>query len=97
MMYSSYISLFLLCYFQRITRRDKKAFLGDHCKEIEENNRMGKTRDLFMAFYHGPITSWQIDGEIIETVRDFIFLGSKITVDSDYSHEIKRCSLLGKV
>ena len=42
-----------------------------------------------------PITSWQIDGEIIETVRDFIFLGSKITVDSDYSHKIKRHLLLG--
>ena len=44
----------------------------------------------------GPITSWQIDGEIMETVRDFIFLGSKITVDGDYSHEIKRCLLLGR-
>ena len=42
------------------------------------------------------ITSWQIDGEKMETVTDFIFLGSKITVDSDYSHEIKRCLLLGK-
>ena len=40
-----------------------------------------------------PITSWQIDGEIMETVRDFIFLGSKITADHDCSHEIKRCSL----
>ena len=38
-----------------------------------------------------PITSWQIDGEKMETVTDFIFLGSKITVNSDYSHEIKRC------
>ena len=44
----------------------------------------------------GPITSWQIGGERVETVADFIFLGSKITVDSDYSHEIKRCLLLGK-
>ena len=44
----------------------------------------------------GPITSWQMDGEKLETVADFIFLGSKITVDSDYSHEIKRCLLLGK-
>ena len=42
----------------------------------------------------GPITSWQIDGETMETVRDFIFLGSKITVNGDYSHEIKRCLLL---
>ena len=39
----------------------------------------------------GPITSWQIDGETVDTVRDFIFLGSKITADGDCSHEIKRC------
>ena len=44
----------------------------------------------------GPITSWQIDGETIETVTDFIFLGSKITADGDYSHEIKRCLLLAR-
>ena len=44
----------------------------------------------------GPITSWKIDGEIMETVRDFTFLGSKITVDADYSHEIKRHLLLGR-
>ena len=44
----------------------------------------------------GPITSWQIDGETMETVRDFIFLGSKITADGDCSHEIKRYLLLGR-
>ena len=44
----------------------------------------------------GPITSWQIDGETLETVTDFIFLGFKITADSDCSHEIKRCLLLGR-
>ena len=44
----------------------------------------------------GPITSWQIDGETMETVTDFIFLGSKITEDGDCSHEIKRCLLLGR-
>ena len=44
----------------------------------------------------GPITSWQIDGETMETVRDFIFLGSKITADSDCSHEIKKHLLLGR-
>ena len=44
----------------------------------------------------GPITSWQIDGEKVETVTDFIFLGSKIIVDSDCSHEINRCLLLGR-
>ena len=47
-----------------------------------------------MAF--GPIASWQIDGETMETVTDFIFLGSKITADGDCSHEIKRCLLLGR-
>ena len=44
----------------------------------------------------GPITSWQIDGEITETVRYFIFLGSKVTANGDCSHEIKRCLLLGR-
>ena len=44
----------------------------------------------------GPITSWQIDGEIMETVTDFIFLGSKITADGDCSHKIKSCLLLGR-
>ena len=43
-----------------------------------------------------PITSWQIDGETVETVADFIFLGSKITADGDCSHKIKRCLLLGR-
>jgi len=43
-----------------------------------------------------PITSWQIDGETMEIVRDFIFLGFKITADGDCSHEIKRCLLLGR-
>ena len=44
----------------------------------------------------GPITSWEIDGETVETVADFIFLGSKTTADVDCSHEIKRCLLLGR-
>ena len=45
---------------------------------------------------YGPITSWQIDGETVETVADFLFGGSKITTDCDSSHEIKRCLLLGR-
>ena len=67
-------------------------------KVKEESEKVGlnlniqKTR--IMA--SGPITSWQIDGETMETVRDFIFLGSKITADGDGSHEIKRCLLLGR-
>ena len=44
----------------------------------------------------GPITSWEIDGETVETVSDFIFFGSKVTADGDCSHEIKRCLLLGR-
>ena len=44
----------------------------------------------------GPITLWQLDGETVQKVADFIFLGSKITADGDYSHEIKRCFLLGR-
>ena len=47
-------------------------------------------------FSSGSISSWQIDGETVETVTDFIFLGSKITADSDCSHEVKRCFLLGR-
>ena len=47
-----------------------------------------------MAF--GPITSWEIDGETMETVTDFIFLGSKITADGNFSHKIKRCLFLGR-
>ena len=45
---------------------------------------------------YGPITSWEIDGETMEIVRDFIFLGSKITADGDCSHEMKRCLLLAR-
>ena len=47
-------------------------------------------------FFFGPITSWQIDGETMETVTDFVFLGSKITADDDCSYEINRCLLPGK-
>ena len=61
----------------------------------EESEKAGLKLNIqkmkIMAF--GPITSWQIDGETMETVTDFIFLGSKITVDDDCSHEIKRCLL----
>ena len=49
-----------------------------------------------MILASGPITSWEIDGETVETVSDFIFWGSKITADGDCSHEIKRCLLLGR-
>ena len=64
----------------------------------EENEKVGLKLNIqktkIMA--SGPITSWQIDGETMETVTDFIFFGSKVTADSDCSHEIKRHLLLGK-
>ena len=67
-------------------------------KVKEENEKVGlklntqKTKIMASS----PITSYWIDGETMETVRDFIFLDSKITADGDYSHEIKRCLLLGR-
>ena len=67
-------------------------------KVKEESEKVGLKLNIqktkIMA--SGPITSWQIDGEIVETVADFIFLGSKITADGDCSHEIKRHLLLGR-
>ena len=67
-------------------------------KVKEESGKVGLKLNIqktkIMA--SGPITSWQIDGETVETVVDFIFLGSKITADGDCSHEIKRCLLLGR-
>ena len=67
-------------------------------KMKEESKKVGLKLNIqktkIMA--SGPITSCQIDGEIVETVADFVFLGSKITADCDYSHEIKRCLLLGQ-
>ena len=67
-------------------------------KVKEESEKAGLKLNIentkFMAF--GPITSWQIDGETVETVSDFIFLGSKITADSDRSHKIKRQLILGR-
>ena len=59
-----------------------------------ENEDHGIRSHHFVA--SGPITSWQIDGETVETASEFIFLGSKITADGDCSHEIKRCLLLGR-
>ena len=67
-------------------------------KVKEENAKVGLKLNIqktkIMA--SGPITSWEIDGETVETVSDFIFLGSKITADCDCSHEIKRSLLLGR-
>ena len=66
-------------------------------KVKEESEKVGlKQHSETKIMASGPITSRQIDGETMETVTDFIFLGSKITVDGDCSHEIKRCLLLGR-
>ena len=67
-------------------------------KVKEENEKVGLKLNIqkMKIMASGPITSYQIDGETMETVRNFIFWGSKITVDGDYSHEIKRCLLLGR-
>ena len=67
-------------------------------KVKEESEKVGLKLNIRKTkiMVSGPITSWQIDGETVETVTDFIFLGSKITADGDFSHEIKRCLLLGR-
>ena len=77
------------------SKEELKGLLMKVKEESEKTDlklNMQKTR--IMA--PGPITSWQIDGENMKTVTDFIFLGSKFTVDGDCSHEIKRCFLLGR-
>ena len=67
-------------------------------KVKEENEKAGLTLNIqkMKIMTSSPITSWQIDGETMETVTDFIFLGSKITADGDCSHEIKRLLLFGR-
>ena len=67
-------------------------------KVKEESEKVGLKLSILKTkiMASSPITSWQIDGETMETVRDFIFLGSKITADGDCSHEIKRRLLLGR-
>ena len=67
-------------------------------KVKEESEKVGLKLNIqkMKIMASGPITPWQIDGETVETVSDFIFWGSKITADGDYSHEIKRCLLLGR-
>ena len=78
-----------------VEREELKSLL---MKVKEEKEKAGLQLNIqktkIMA--SGPITSWQIDGETVKTVADFIFLGSKITADGDCNHEIKRCLLLGR-
>ena len=66
--------------------------------KVKESDKAGLKLNIQKAkiMASGPITSWQTDGETVETVTEFIFLGSKITADSDCSHEIKRCLFLGR-
>ena len=77
------------------SKEELKSFL---MKVKEESEKAGSKLNIHKPkiMASGPITSWQIDGETMETVSDFIFLGSKIIADSDCSHEIKRCLLLGR-
>ena len=67
-------------------------------KVKEESEKVGLTLNIQKTkiVASGPITSWEIDGETVETVTDFIFGGSQITADGDCSHEIKRCLLVGR-
>ena len=77
------------------SREEQKSLLMKVKEESEKSDlKLNIQKPTVMA--SGPITSWQIDGETVETVRDFIFLGSKISADGDCSHEIKRRLLLGR-
>ena len=79
-----------------LTAESKEELKNLLMKGKEESEKAGLKLNIqkTKVMASGPITSWQIDGETMQTVRDFIFLGSKITVDSDCCHEIKRCLLL---
>ena len=81
-----------------IMAESEEELKGLLLKVKEESEKVGLKLNIqktkIMA--SGPIISWEIDGETVETVTDFIFLGSKITADGDCSHEIKRCLLLGR-
>ena len=77
------------------SEEELKSFL---MKVKEESEKVGLKLSIqkMKIMASGPISSWEIDGETVETVSDFIFLGSKITADGDYSHEIERRLLLGR-
>ena len=77
------------------SKKELKSLLMKVKKESEKVGlKLNIQKTKIMA--SGPIISWEIDGETVKTVSDFIFLGSKITADADYSHEIKICLLLGR-
>ena len=77
-------------------REDKLKSLLMKVKEESEKVGLKLNIQKTKIMASGPITSWQIDGETVETVADFIFGGPKLTADGDCSHEIKRCLLLGR-
>ena len=84
-----------ICRWHHLSEEELKSFLMKVKKESEKAGlKLSIQKTNIMAF--SPITAWQIDGETMETVKDFIFLGSKITADADCSHEIERCLLLGR-
>jgi len=82
------MDMYTLPYLKWITSKEVK----------EESEKVGLKLNIQKTkiIASGPITSWEIDGETVETVADFIFGGSKMTADSDFSHEIKKCLLLGR-
>ena len=79
-----------------MAEREELKSLLMKVKWESENVSLKLTIQKTKIMASSPITSWQIDGETMETVRDFIFLGYKITADGDCSHEFKRCLLLGR-
>ena len=93
-------------YFNNLRYADDTTFMAESEEELKsllmkvkkKSEKAGLKLNIekMKILASGSITSWQIDGETMETVRDFIFLGSKITSDDDCSHEIKRCLLLGR-
>ena len=93
-------------YFNNLRYADDTTLMAESEEELksllmkvkEESEKVGLKLNIQKTkiMVSGPITSWQIDGETVETVADFIFLGSEITADGDCSHEIKRCLLLGR-
>ena len=82
----------------RLMAESEEELISLLMKVKEENEKVGLKPNIQKAkiMASGPITSWEIDGETVETVSDFIFWGSKITADGDFSHEIKRRLLLGR-
>ena len=80
----------------KVDRRKENAEAWGEVKEESEKDGLKLNTQKTKIMVSGPITSWQIDGEIVETVTDFIFLASKFTADGDFSHEIKRHLLLGR-